>query len=74
MQAVWLRELPDIIVTASRFAVHLKSGALTLNDRLDTLVIDEADLVLSFGGEDDIREIIDYVPKTVQTMLMSNII
>lgn len=72
VQAVWLRELPDIIVaTPARFAVHLKSGALKLGDDLDTLVIDEADLVLSFGGEDDIREIIDYIPKTVQTMLMS---
>jgi len=72
VQRVWLRENPDILIaTPARLAVHLKSGALTLNEALDTLVIDEADLVLSFGGEDDIREIVDYIPKTVQTMLMS---
>ena len=72
VQRVWLRDHPDILIaTPARLAVHLKSGALVLNDALDTLIIDEADLVLSFGGEDDIREIVDYIPKTVQTMLMS---
>jgi ATP-dependent RNA helicase DDX56/DBP9 len=72
VQQVWLRDHPDILIaTPARLAVHLKNGALVLNEALDTLVIDEADLVLSFGGEDDIREIVDYIPKTVQTMLMS---
>ena len=72
VQKVWLRENPDILIsTPARLAIHLKNGDLVLNGALDTLVIDEADLVLSFGEEDDIHEIVDYIPKTVQTMLMS---
>ena len=35
------------------------------------LVVDEADLVLSFGGTDDIRAIVPYLPKICQSFLMS---
>ncbi len=34
-------------------------------------IIDEADLVLSFGYEDDIKKIVQYLPKICQGMLMS---
>ena len=38
---------------------------------LQTLVVDEADLVLSFGYEDDLRRLLPHLPKVVQTSLMS---
>jgi ATP-dependent RNA helicase DDX56/DBP9 len=40
---------------------------------LDTLVIDEADLVLSYGHDEDIRQIFSgtYLPKVFQSFLMS---
>jgi ATP-dependent RNA helicase DDX56/DBP9 len=40
---------------------------------LDTLVIDEADLILSYGHDSDIRSIISggYLPKVYQSFLMS---
>ena len=63
--------MPGKVVPTTVLSPALGVWLSSLDDSLDTLVIDEADLVLSFGGEDDIREIIDYVPKTVQTMLMS---
>ena len=40
---------------------------------LESLVIDEADLVLSYGHDEDIRAIMDgsYLPKVYQSFLMS---
>lgn len=40
-------------------------------DELTHLVIDEADLVLSYGYDDDLQAIAKAVPKGVQTVLMS---
>jgi ATP-dependent RNA helicase DDX56/DBP9 len=41
--------------------------------KLDTLVIDEADLILSYGHDSDIRAILSggYLPKVFQSFLMS---
>jgi ATP-dependent RNA helicase DDX56/DBP9 len=41
--------------------------------KLDTLVIDEADLILSYGHDFDIRAILSggYLPKVFQSFLMS---
>jgi len=46
------------------------SGNLTLKDSLKLLVVDEADLVLSFGGTDDVRSIVPFLPKICQVSHM----
>lgn len=52
-------ERPDIVVsTPARALAHLKANSLSLKDSLDILVIDEADLVFSFGYEDDVKEVL----------------
>ncbi|KAI9486157.1 MAG: P-loop containing nucleoside triphosphate hydrolase protein [Benjaminiella poitrasii] len=72
LQRPLLAEKPDIIVsTPSRVLSHLESQAINLRQSFETLVIDEADLVLSFGYQDDLRRILTYLPKLYQTMLMS---
>ncbi|KAJ2556233.1 ATP-dependent DNA/RNA helicase [Coemansia sp. RSA 1933] len=72
IQASLLAEHPDIIVsTPSRIVKHLAARTIDLSQSLDTLVIDEADLVLSFGYEDDIKGIAPQLPKIHQTMLLS---
>jgi ATP-dependent RNA helicase DDX56/DBP9 len=40
---------------------------------LDSLVIDEADLILSYGHDEDVKQILSggYLPKVYQTFLMS---
>ena len=50
---------------------HCLPQNVTLSATLETLVVDEADLVLSFGYEDDLRRLLPHLPKVVQTFLMS---
>jgi ATP-dependent RNA helicase DDX56/DBP9 len=66
-----LQDLPDIVVsTPGRASQYAGSGILIL-DRLTRLVIDEADLVLSYGYEDDINALSAAIPRGIQTILMS---
>ena len=71
-QSVWLRENPDIVVaTPARLRVHLDAGNFSGTESIDTIVVDEADLVLSFGHEADVRHLVRALPKTCQGLLMS---
>jgi ATP-dependent RNA helicase DDX56/DBP9 len=70
-----LADLPDIVVsTPSRVLTHLRSEALSLAS-LESLVIDEADLILSYGNSaEDIQSILSGpwgMPSIYQSFLMS---
>lgn len=68
-----LSDQPDIVIaTPSRVLALLQSKLLSLSS-LDSLVIDEADLILSYGHDDDIRSIFSsgFLPKVYQSFLMS---
>ncbi|KAJ2769948.1 ATP-dependent DNA/RNA helicase, partial [Coemansia nantahalensis] len=72
MQAPLLAEQPDVVVsTPAKIMKHLVARNIDLSQSLETLVIDEADLVLSFGYEDDIKGIVSRLPKIHQSMLLS---
>jgi ATP-dependent RNA helicase DDX56/DBP9 len=52
----------------------MSDGPKTLSlSSLDSLIIDEADLILSYGHDDDIRAIFagNFLPKVYQSFLMS---
>ncbi|EED19162.1 ATP dependent RNA helicase (Dbp9), putative [Talaromyces stipitatus ATCC 10500] len=71
VQRAMLADVPDIIIsTPARVVSNVNNSALSL-DHLRQLVIDEADLVLSYGYEDDINALAKAVPRGVQTFLMS---
>ena len=71
VQRSLLADLPDVVVaTPARASLNLGTSALSL-DSLAHLVIDEADLVLSYGYEDDLQNIAKLIPKGIQTFLMS---
>ncbi|KAK4996929.1 ATP-dependent DNA/RNA helicase [Elasticomyces elasticus] len=71
VQRAKLLEKPDIVVaTPGRASSQMNASALSISD-LTHLVIDEADLVLSYGYEDDLTNISTSLPKSVQTMLVS---
>lgn len=53
-----LMEKPDVVVgTPSRVQAHIKAQNLVL-DSLEMLVVDEADLLFSFGFEADLKYLI----------------
>eukprot|EP00058_Branchiostoma_floridae_P018269 XP_002603758.1 hypothetical protein BRAFLDRAFT_59676 [Branchiostoma floridae] len=61
-QRPMLMEKPDIVIgTPSRVLAHIQGGNLELQQSLEMLVIDEADLVFSFGYEKDIKTLLGYV-------------
>ncbi|EGG22691.1 putative RNA helicase [Cavenderia fasciculata] len=67
-----LRDVPDIIIsTPTRLVNHLKNQNIKLDMSLEMLVIDEADLVLSYGYQEDIQTIKSFLPKVCQGFLMS---
>ncbi|MBC7399733.1 MAG: DEAD/DEAH box helicase [Mucilaginibacter sp.] len=59
-----------IIATPGRLIAHLTSGILKLN-KIDHLILDEADRMLDMGFSDDIMRIIGHLPKERQTLLFS---
>ena len=72
-QQVMLRDQPNVIVaTPNGLLTHIRNGALAdLKTSVETVVVDEADLVLSFGYSKDILEIMKALPRIYQGFLMS---
>ncbi|KAF9232593.1 P-loop containing nucleoside triphosphate hydrolase protein [Melanogaster broomeanus] len=73
LQRTLLAEKPDIVIaTPSRALGLLQSKTLSLLF-LESLVIDEADLILSYGHDEDVRQIFGggHFPKVYQSFLMS---
>ena len=55
-------ECPDIIVgTPSRIIGHVSAGNVELKSSVEMVVIDEADLLFSFGYEQDMRSLLTLV-------------
>ncbi|KAF2803225.1 ATP-dependent RNA helicase-like protein dbp9 [Mytilinidion resinicola] len=71
VQRARLADFPDIVVsTPGAISTNLNNGALS-PDHLAHLVIDEADLVMSYEYENDLENISKSSPKGVQCFLMS---
>ncbi|KAI8363786.1 P-loop containing nucleoside triphosphate hydrolase protein [Mortierella sp. GBAus27b] len=72
VQQLLLATRPDIIVsTPSRILAQLKLNAVDLKTHFQTLVIDEADLVCNYDYQEDVRELLTFLPKIYQSFLMS---
>ncbi|MBB2146515.1 DEAD/DEAH box helicase [Pedobacter sp. LMG 31464] len=66
-----MREGVDIIIaTPGRLISHLSSGLLKM-DKLEYLVLDEADRMLDMGFYEDIMKIVGYLPQERQTVMFS---
>nr|XP_035941127.1 probable ATP-dependent RNA helicase DDX56 isoform X3 [Halichoerus grypus] len=71
-QRAVLMEKPDIVVgTPSRILTHLQQNSLVLRDSLELLVLDEADLLFSFGFEEELKSLLCHLPRIYQAFLMS---
>lgn len=62
-----LSQKPDIIVsTPAKILTHLNQKNIHLKESLETLIIDEADLMFSFGFENDLKSVFEHLPPTYQ--------
>lgn len=59
-----------VVGTPGRILEHLEEGTLSV-DKINRLVLDEADEMLNMGFVDQVQDIIRYLPKERQTMLFS---
>lgn len=60
-----------VVATPGRAVAHIKKGSLQLTSSLEMLVVDEADLVLSYGYRGDMEKVIAALPQAVQSFLLS---
>jgi ATP-dependent RNA helicase DDX56/DBP9 len=66
-----LADKPDIVVaTPARAWANINNGALAVDD-LQSLVVDEADLIIGYGFNQDLENIAQNIPSGVQKFLMS---
>ncbi|KAG1341849.1 DEAD-box ATP-dependent RNA helicase 16 [Cocos nucifera] len=74
-QSMALAGPPDIVVsTPACISTCMSKGVLqtsNIKDSLSLLILDEADLLLSYGYEDDLKALIPHVPRRCQCLLMS---
>lgn len=76
IQKAWVERRHDVVIcTPGRLVKVLSRVSEGCKERLrqsvETLVIDEADLIFSYGYADDVKTIMSYLPKTYQAFLMS---
>ncbi|KAF5301820.1 hypothetical protein FQA39_LY10605 [Lamprigera yunnana] len=72
IQKPLLLEKPDIVIgTPGRALQHIKGGNLHLKTTLEMIVIDEADLVFSFGYEKELKQLMGQIPNICQAVLAS---
>ncbi|MCG3173699.1 MAG: ATP-dependent RNA helicase DeaD [Myxococcota bacterium] len=64
------RGAPVVVGTPGRLLDHLSSGRLDLS-KVEFMVLDEADEMLSMGFYEDVLTLIERVPRTAQTLLFS---
>ncbi|KAA0190524.1 DEAD (Asp-Glu-Ala-Asp) box polypeptide 56 [Fasciolopsis buskii] len=67
-----LAEIPDVIIgTPAKVVAHLRAGHFSLMS-LKRLIVDEADLVFTFGHQLEVEELKNFLPKSpLQVILMS---
>ena len=71
VQRSLLSSFPDIVISTPARAWHAIEASFLSLDNLSHLVLDEADLLLSYGYSDDLGNIARSLPKSAQKILMS---
>jgi ATP-dependent RNA helicase DDX49/DBP8 len=71
-QAIQLAEKPHIVIaTPGRLADHIQSGTNFTMNKIQMLVLDEADRLLEDNFGDQLQTIFNILPKKRQTLLFS---
>uniref|UniRef100_A0A9J2PF91 RNA helicase n=1 Tax=Ascaris lumbricoides TaxID=6252 RepID=A0A9J2PF91_ASCLU len=70
-EIAWLKEHPDMIVSTPSRLVDACKRKPQLCEQLRYVVLDEADLLLSYGYENDMRQLKQFLPQNYQTIFTS---
>ncbi|XP_004495716.1 DEAD-box ATP-dependent RNA helicase 16 [Cicer arietinum] len=66
---------PDVLISTPACIAKCLSDSIlqaaSISGSLETLVLDEADLLLSYGYENDIKALTPHIPRSCQCLLMS---
>lgn len=66
-----IQSMPDILIsTPAKLVQYMNSNKINIS-QTKLLIIDEADLILSFGYAEDVQAITSHMPKIFQGLLMS---
>lgn len=74
VQRLLLSEKPDVVIaTPSKALNYLQNASLDLKSGMESLAIDEADLILSYGHDADVKSLLgaNFLPSHFQSFLMS---
>lgn len=67
-----LMEKPDIVIgTPSQVLAHIQAKNILIQETLTDLIVDEADLIFSFGYKENVEELLKHLPRVYQSSLMS---
>ncbi|KNB46670.1 RNA helicase [Blastocystis sp. subtype 4] len=71
-QRDYLNAYTDVVISTPKLLLsHLKLHQENLLKNIHTFVIDEADLLLSYGYESDVNAVVDLIPATCQNVILS---
>eukprot|EP00794_Sanderia_malayensis_P015826 gene15826-17422_t len=66
-----LAKEPDMVFTTpSKLLVHLKHKVINL-EKVETIILDEADVMFSYGYEKDLNELFGHLPRVYQALMLS---
>jgi len=65
------KEKPQVIVASPGRLIDLAGRNVLKLDKIETVILDEADEMLNMGFQEDIDKILEYTPKDKQTWLFS---
>lgn len=74
VQRLLLSEKPDVVIaTPSKALTYLQNNSLDLKSGMESLAIDEADLILSYGHDSNVKSLLsgNFLPSHFQSFLMS---
>ena len=60
-----------LVSTPTKLLHYVNTNSIPLKETLDSVVLDEADLMLSYGYEEDIKKLLNLFPTLFQSYLMS---
>ncbi|CBK24172.2 uncharacterized protein [Blastocystis hominis] len=71
-QKGYLNEYTDVVISTPKMLLnHLKLYSDNILKNIHTFIVDEADLLLSYGYKEDMNKVVERIPATCQNIILS---